>query len=100
LFCRYDYSLFIFRYYYSTSFHFYCRAFISGFSFLHLGHEHAGGYFYDKEHRIHFNTLPSPLESQSEDPRGPYAILHVFSDHLEVEGFGAIQSARYEIAPY
>lgn len=72
----------------------------AAFQFLFAGHEHAGGYFYDEKHHIHFSTLPSPLESQSDDPRGPYAILHVYESYLQVEGFGAIKSEKYDIVPF
>jgi len=52
------------------------------------GHDHQGGY---TEHAgIHYVTLPGMVEGGPDATR--YAIVHVFQDHLKIEGLGDVPS--------
>ena len=56
------------------------------------GHDHDGGYHFELEHRIHFVTLPSPLEAVNFGANETHGILKVFEDRMELEGSGTVKS--------
>lgn len=58
------------------------------------GHAHKGGYVHDADKGIHYRVFEAVLESM---PERTYAIVHVYEDRLDVQGFGDCESASYNI---
>jgi manganese-dependent ADP-ribose/CDP-alcohol diphosphatase len=52
------------------------------------GHDHDGGYHYDKAHNIHHLTMPSPMTCRNYGVDLVDAILDVYDDRIEVNGRG------------
>merc|ERR1711991_282220 len=52
------------------------------------GHDHNGGYVHDEEKDIHFLTFPSPMVAPNKGHDLCHAILSVFEDRIEIDGFG------------
>ncbi len=51
------------------------------------GHDHDGGYFLDRKN-IHHLTLPAIVECESNT--NSFATVHVYKDHILIEGVGRI----------
>jgi manganese-dependent ADP-ribose/CDP-alcohol diphosphatase len=59
------------------------------------GHAHKGGYQRDEESGIHFRVVEAVLETPP--PGNTYAILNVYDDRIELEGYGDCESAVYDM---
>jgi manganese-dependent ADP-ribose/CDP-alcohol diphosphatase len=59
------------------------------------GHAHRGGYQRDEESGIHFRVVEAVLETPP--PGNTYAILHIYNDKVELEGYGDCESAVYDM---
>ena len=58
------------------------------------GHCHEGGYYYD-EKRIHHITLQAIVECEPDI--NAFATVHVYNQHLVIEGIGRINTYRIEL---
>ena len=59
------------------------------------GHAHKGGYRRDTETGIHFRVVEAVLENPS--PHNTYAIMEIYTDRIEIHGFGNCTSAEYDL---
>ena len=58
------------------------------------GHCHEGGYIYD-QNRIHHLTLQAIVECEPDS--NAFATVHVYDDHLLIEGQGKIDTFRIDM---
>ena len=59
------------------------------------GHAHKGGYRRDEKSGVHFRVFEAVLENPQ--PHNTYAIVSVYADRLEIDGFGNCQSDVYAL---